>query len=91
MRILGLSAFYHDSAAALLESGVIVAAAQEERFSRKKHDSGFPRGAAAWCLSQATGPIDAVVYYEKPLLKFERILSTALAVAPLAARPLLRW
>ena len=82
MRLLGLSAFYHDSAAVLLEDGVIVAAAQEERFSRKKHDASFPRGAAAWCLTQATGPIDAVAYYEKPLLKFERILATSLAVAP---------
>ncbi len=82
MRILGLSAFYHDSAAALVENGTIVAAAQEERFSRKKHDASFPRGAVAYCLSQASGPLDAVVYYEKPLLKFERILSTALAVAP---------
>ncbi len=82
MRILGLSAFYHDSAAVLLDDGVIVAAAQEERFSRVKHDAAFPRGAAAYCLSQARGRIDAVVYYEKPLLKFERILSTALAVAP---------
>ena len=82
MRILGLSAFYHDSAAVLLEDGAIVAAAQEERFSRVKHDSSFPRGASAWCLSQAHGSLDAVVYYEKPLLKFERILSTALVVAP---------
>ena len=82
MRILGLSAFYHDSAAALVENGEIVAAVQEERFSRVKHDSSFPRAAAAWCLSQAGGSLDAVVYYEKPLLKFERILSTALAVAP---------
>ncbi len=82
MRLLGLSAFYHDSAAALLDDGVIVAAAQEERFSRRKHDARFPRGAAAWCLAQAAGPIDAVVYYEKPLLKFERILQTALTVAP---------
>jgi len=82
MRILGLSAFYHDSAAVLLEEGRIVAAAQEERFSRKKHDASFPGAAAAWCLSKAGGPLDAVVYYEKPLLKFERILSTALAVAP---------
>ncbi len=82
MRILGLSAFYHDSAAALLEDGVIVAAAQEERFSRIKHDASFPRAAAAYCLAQAGGPLEAVVYYEKPLLKFERILSTAIAVAP---------
>ncbi len=82
MRLLGLSAFYHDSAAVLLEDGVIVAAAQEERFSRIKHDSSFPRQAAAWCLTRAGGPVDAAVYYEKPLLKFERILSTALDVAP---------
>jgi carbamoyltransferase len=82
MRLLGLSAFYHDSAAVLLEDGVIVAAAQEERFSRIKHDPAFPRAASAWCVSQAHGPVDAVVYYEKPLLKFERILATALAVAP---------
>ncbi|ATC64198.1 hypothetical protein CMV30_09655 [Nibricoccus aquaticus] len=82
MRLLGLSAYYHDSAAVLLEDGVIVAAAQEERFTRIKHDPAFPRAAAAYCLSQSTGPLDAVVYYEKPLLKFERILTTALAVAP---------
>ncbi len=82
MRLLGLSAFYHDSAAVLLEDGVIIAAAQEERFTRKKHDASFPKNAAAWCLKQAGGPIDAVVYYEKPLLKFERILATAASVAP---------
>jgi len=82
MRILGLSAFYHDSAAALIEDGVIVAAAQEERFSRIKHDASFPRAATAYCLSQMSGRLDAIVYYEKPLLKFERILATALAVAP---------
>ena len=82
MRLLGLSAYYHDSAAVLLEDGVIAAAAQEERFSRIKHDSSFPRAAAAWCLTQARGPLDAVVYYEKPLLKFERILANSIAVAP---------
>jgi carbamoyltransferase len=82
MRLLGLSAFYHDSAAALVENGVIAAAAQEERFSRIKHDAAFPRAAAAYCLSQATGRLNAVVYYEKPLLKFERILTTALTIAP---------
>jgi carbamoyltransferase len=82
MRLLGLSAYYHDSAAVLLEDGVIVAAAQEERFSRIKHDSSFPRAAAAWCLTQAHGPLNAVVYYEKPLLKFERILANSLAIAP---------
>ncbi|ACB73814.1 carbamoyltransferase family protein [Opitutus terrae] len=82
MRILGLSAFYHDSAAVLLDDGEIVAAVQEERFSRIKHDASFPRAAAAYCLAQASGPLDAVVYYEKPLLKFERILATSLAIAP---------
>jgi carbamoyltransferase len=82
MRILGLSAFYHDSAAALLEDGVIVAAAQEERFTRIKHDASFPQHAVRYCLSQATGPVDAVVYYEKPLLKFDRILRTSFATAP---------
>jgi carbamoyltransferase len=82
MRILGISAFYHDSAAALIDDGEIIAAAQEERFSRVKHDSRFPRGAAAFCIGQSSGPIDAIVYYEKPLLKFSRILSTAVAIAP---------
>jgi carbamoyltransferase len=83
MRILGLSAFYHDSAAALIEDGRIVAAAQEERFSRIKHDAAFPRQAIEFCLKAAGGgAVDAIVYYEKPLQKFERILSTSLGVAP---------
>jgi len=82
MRILGISAYYHDSAAALVEDGVVVAAAQEERFTRIKHDASFPREAVQFCLSRAGGPLDAVVYYEKPLLKFERILSTAFEAAP---------
>ena len=82
MRILGISAFYHDSAAALLEDGAIVSAAQEERFTRVKHDSTFPRHAVEFCLARAGGPPDAIVYYEKPLQKFERILRTAFAVAP---------
>src|SRR5690606_13792023 len=82
MRILGLSAFYHDSAAVLLEDGRIVAAAQEERFSRIKHDASFARQAVAFCLSRASGPVDAVVYYEKPLLKFHRNLQTTFAMAP---------
>jgi carbamoyltransferase len=85
MRILGLSAFYHDSAAALVEDGRVVAAAQEERFTRKKHDPGFPRHALAYCL-QASGSrlddIDHVVFYDKPFLKFERLLETYLAFAP---------
>ena len=82
MRVLGISAFYHDSAAALVEDGRVAAAAQEERFSRLKHDSGFPSHAVAYCLATAGGPPDAVVFYEKPLRKFERILTTAFATAP---------
>lgn len=85
MRILGLSAFYHDSAAALVEDGRIVAAAQEERFSRRKHDARFPRHAAAYCLEAARGglaDVDYVVFYDKPFLKFERLLETYLAFAP---------
>jgi carbamoyltransferase len=83
--ILGVSAFYHDSAAAVVVDGDIVAAAQEERFTRKKHDPGFPSHAIDSCLAQAgvsPGDIDYVVFYEKPLRKFERILETYLAVAP---------
>ncbi len=85
MRILGLSAFYHDSAAALIEDGRVVAAAQEERFSRKKHDAGFPRHAIAYCLEEAgvsLGDVDHVAFYDKPFLKFERLLETYLAFAP---------
>lgn len=85
MRVLGISAFYHDSAAALLEDGRIVAAAQEERFSRKKHDSRYPRNAINYCLragGTALRDIDFVAFYEKPFLKFERLLETYLAFAP---------
>ena len=85
MNILGLSAYYHDSAAALLRDGVIVAAAQEERFSRKKHDARFPEGAIRSCLSQAgmtLADVDEVVFYDKPLVKFERLLETYLTYAP---------
>jgi carbamoyltransferase len=85
MRVLGLSAFYHDSAAALVEDGRIVAAAQEERFTRKKHDSRYPKNAIADCLAQAGVKLDAVdhvVFYDKPFLKFERLLETYLAFAP---------
>ncbi len=85
MRILGLSAFYHDSAAALVGDGLILAAAQEERFTRKKHDSGFPSHAIDYCLSEAgisLDDIDYVVFYDKPFLKFERLLETYLAFAP---------
>ena len=85
MRVLGISAFYHDSAAALLVDGKIVAAAQEERFTRKKHDAGFPDAAVRYCLSAgklSAADIDHVVFYEKPFLKFERLLETYLAFAP---------
>jgi carbamoyltransferase len=85
MRILGISAFYHDSAAALIEDGRIVAAAQEERFTRRKHDPAFPHRAIAWCLEQAgmaAGELDHVVFYDKPFLKFERLLETYIAMAP---------
>jgi carbamoyltransferase len=85
MRILGISAFYHDSAAALVQDGVILAAAQEERFTRKKHDPGFPSHAIAYCLKAGgieVDSLDAVVFYEKPLLKAERLIETYLATAP---------
>ncbi len=85
MRILGISAFYHDSAAALIEDGTIIAAAQEERFTRKKHDPGFPEKSIEYCLTQAgltLKDIDHLVFFEKPFLKFERLLETYLAKAP---------
>jgi carbamoyltransferase len=85
MIILGISAYYHDSAAALVQDGVILGAAQEERFSRKKHDPAFPSNAVRWCLEEAgvTGnQVDRVVFYDKPFLKFERLLETYLAFAP---------
>ena len=85
MRILGLSAFYHDSAAALVENGEVIAAAQEERFTRKKHDARFPSAAVEYCLKEAgidLGQVDYVAFYDKPLLKFERLLETYLAFAP---------
>jgi carbamoyltransferase len=85
VRILGISAFYHDSAAAYVEDGHIIAAAQEERFSRIKHDAGFPRGAIEYCLGEAgrrLGEVDYVVFYDKPFLKFERLVETYLAFAP---------
>ena len=83
--VLGISALYHDSAAALIGDGRIVAAAQEERFTRKKNDCGFPRQAIQYCLDEAKIALDAVdyvVFYDKPLLKFERLLETYLAFAP---------
>ena len=85
MKILGISCFYHDAAACLVEDGDIVAAAQEERFTRKKHDEGFPKHAIRYCLAEgkvAGSGIDAVAFYDKPVLKFHRILETYLAVAP---------
>ena len=85
MRVLGISAFYHDSAAALVADGEIVAAAQEERFTRKKHDAALPRARRRYCLEAGgidLGEIDHVVFYEKPFLKFERLLETYLAFAP---------
>lgn len=85
MKILGLSAFYHDSAACLVVDGEVVAAAQEERFTRKKHDAGFPSQAVAYCLAEAgidALDLDYVVFYDKPFLKFERLLETYLAFAP---------
>lgn len=85
MKVLGISAFYHDSAAAIVVDGKIIAAAQEERFTRKKHDSNFPKKAIEFCLQEAqlrADEIDYVVFYEKPFVKFERLLETYLAVAP---------
>jgi carbamoyltransferase len=89
MRILGISAFYHDSAAALIRDGEIVAAAQEERFTRKKHDAHFPRNAVAYCLAQegiTLEQLDFVVFYDKPFVKFERLLETYLSFAPQGLR-----
>ncbi|TAE06187.1 MAG: hypothetical protein EAZ78_02670 [Oscillatoriales cyanobacterium] len=97
MNILGISAYYHDSAAALISDGEIIAAAQEERFSRKKHDARFPKNAIAYCLKEAKielQEVDKIVFYDKPLVKFERLLETYLAYAPngfrsfLAAMPI---
>jgi carbamoyltransferase len=85
MRILGISAFYHDAAAAMVVDGEIVAAAQEERFTRKKYNSGFPLNAIRFCLEFASvrpDELDHVAFYDKPFLKFERLLETYLAFAP---------
>jgi len=85
MRVLGISAHYHDSAAALLVDGEPVCAVQEERLSRRKNDAAFPLSAIEWCLEQARlepDQLDAVVFYEKPMLKFERILTMALRGFP---------
>ena len=85
MRVLGISAYYHDSAAALVVDGAIVAAAQEERFTRRKQDASFPMHAIRYCLAEGgvrLADVDAVVFYEKPFLKFERLLETYLSVVP---------
>ncbi|MDD5554000.1 MAG: carbamoyltransferase N-terminal domain-containing protein, partial [Candidatus Omnitrophica bacterium] len=89
MNILGISCFYHDSAACLVRDGDLIAAAQEERFTRRKHDLNFPSYAVDWCLKEggiSSRNIDYVVFYEKPLIKFERILETYLAYAPSGIR-----
>lgn len=93
MNILGISAFYHDSAACLLQDGRVVAAAQEERFTRKKHDHRFPKEAIAYCLREAEisiADVEYVSFYDKPFLKFERILETYLAFAPWGVRSFLK-
>src|SRR5882762_11836443 len=87
--ILGISAFYHDSAAALVVEGDIVAAAQEERFTRKKHDPGFPTQSVRYCLREggvSLNDLRYVAFYDKPLVKFERLLETYLAFAPRGIR-----
>jgi carbamoyltransferase len=94
VNILGISAFYHDSAACLVRDGIIIAAAQEERFTRKKHDAGFPRHAIEYCLREAGlsggNELDLVAFYEKPFLKCDRLLSTYLACAPFGLRSFLK-
>jgi len=93
MNILGISAFYHDSAACLVRDGEIVAAAQEERFTRKKHDFAFPHNAISYCLQEGGlqgGDLDIVAFYDKPFIKFERILQTYLAYAPLGIRSFIK-
>jgi len=85
MYILGISAFYHDSAACIIKNGTIIAAAQEERFSRKKHDDKFPSGAISYCMDRAginLNDLEAIVFYDKPLLKFERLLESYISFAP---------
>ena len=88
MNILGISAYYHDAAAALVCDGEIVAAAQEERFTRRKHDASFPVRAIQYCLAEGgiSGAIDAVAFYDKPVTKFARILETYFGVAPRGLR-----
>src|SRR6266853_2514944 len=93
VRILGISAFYHDSAACLVRGGKIIAAAQEERFTRKKHDAGFPKNAVEYCLREGgihIGEVDYVAFYEKPFLKFDRLLHSYLAYAPAGIQSFLK-
>ena len=85
MYTLGISCYYHDSAAALLQDGKVIAAVEEERFSRKKFDDDFPKLAINWCLEEAginPSQIDSVAFYDKPVLKFERLLDNYIGVAP---------
>ena len=92
MNILGISAFYHDSAAALIRDGEVVSAVQEERFTRKKHDPGFPEKSIAYCLDASAirlPDIDQIVFYDKPLVKFERLLETYVSYAPKGFRSFL--
>ena len=92
MDILGISAYYHDSAACLVRDGEVIGAAQEERFSRKKHDAGFPRHAIQFCLDEAgvrLDQLDFVAFYDKPFIKFERLLETYIANAPKGFRSFL--
>ena len=89
---LGISCYYHDSAAALLKDGHVIAAVEEERFSRKKFDDGFPKKAIEWCLNEyeiTPSQINSVAFYDKPILKFERLLDNYVAVAPLGLRSFL--
>jgi len=93
MNILGISAFYHDSAACLVRDGKIISAAQEERFTRKKHDSAFPKNAVEFCLKDSNitvKDLDYVAYYDKPFLTFERILETYLSYAPLGIKSFIK-
>ena len=93
MKVLGISCYYHDSAACILDNGHLVAAAQEERFTRKKHDPSFPTNAVRYCIEAAGvegGTLDAVAFYEKPLLKFHRILETHLSIAPRGIMPFMK-
>ena len=93
MNILGISAFYHDSAACLVKDGEIISAAQEERFTRKKHDFNFPINAINFCLAYSkisVNELDSVAFYDKPLLKFERLLETYLGYAPRGMRSFIK-